>query len=220
MKPLKLLLFKRFQILSLLTVSMALSIVLLMIRIKIHQSYYLLFLVWNLFLAVIPYAVTTFLSGLPKLNRYIFALWFGVWLLFLPNAPYIVTDLLHLKNSVVRLMWLDVLVVTSFAYNGLILFFLSLRDMERLLKTYLTKQLVVTSMPLILILSAFGMYLGRFLRYNSWEIVQDPLALANDILGIIVRPQFEAWVFTFGFAAFLSIGYWMFKALINKNNAL
>ena len=215
MNNLKDIVFKRFQILSLLTVSMALSIILLMVRMKIHQSYYLLFLVWNLFLAIIPFAITTFLSGIPKLNRFIFALWFGVWLLFLPNAPYIITDLLHLKNST-GLMWLDVLVVTSFAYNGLILFFLSLKDMEALLRNILTKKTVYAAIPIILLLSAFGMYLGRYLRYNSWEIIQNPFALGNDIISIILRPQFESWVFTFGFAAFLSIGYWMFKALLDR----
>lgn len=212
----KYIVFKRFQILSLLTMSMALSIVLLMIRMKIHQSPYLLFLVWNLFLALIPYIISTGLMGTAKVNRYVFAIWFGIWLVFLPNAPYIVTDLLHLKNSLTRLMWLDVLVVTSFAYNGLMLFFLSLKDMESLLNIHVPKPMVKMVIPIILLLSAFGMYLGRFLRYNSWEIVQNPFSLLQDIIAIFVRPQFEAWVFTLGFAAFLGIGYWMFKALLSQ----
>ncbi len=215
MNTIKTLIINRFKIFSLLSISMALSIVLLMIRMKLTHSFFYLFLVWNLFLAVIPFAITTYLTSFQKLNKIGFIIWFSAWLLFLPNAPYIITDLLHLKISASHLLWLDVLVVSSFALNGLLMFSFSLLDMETLLNQYLKRKTITFAIIAILFLSGFGVYLGRFLRYNSWEIIQNPSGLFTDIFNIILHPNqhLEAWLFTFLFGVFLSIGFWMFKVL-------
>ena len=130
MNSIKQLIYNQFKTFALLSVSIVFSIVLLMIRMKLTHSFFYLFLVWNLFLAVIPFAITTYLVSLPKLNKFGFLIWFSVWLLFLPNAPYIITDLLHLKRSDSDLLWLDILVVSSFALVGLTLFYLSVLDMK------------------------------------------------------------------------------------------
>ncbi len=212
METIKTLIINRFRILSILTISMVLSIVLLMIRMKIHQSFYLVFLVWNLFLAVIPFAITTALVSKPKPHKLKLILSFGVWLLFLPNAPYIVTDLLHLNNSQQHLSLIDVLVIVSFAFNGLILFMLSLSDMEKLLKLYIKQKFIFFIMISVFGLTAFGIYLGRFLRYNSWEILNNPIELFSDMFYLIFEPNIEAWIFTLTFASFLAITYWMLKA--------
>ncbi len=218
MDCLKHLLFNRFKIFSLVSVSMLLSVVLLMIRMKLNQSFFFLFLIWNLFLAVIPFAITTYLISNPKLSKYGLVLWFGVWLLFLPNAPYIITDLLHLRMGTNHLVWLDILVVTSFALNGLMLFFFSLLDMKEILGSYINKKFLNLIYSSILFLSGFGVYLGRFLRYNSWGIIQNPISLLNDISYIILHPNlnFEAWLFTFLFGSFLTIGFLIFKQLVTN----
>ncbi len=197
---------------------MLLSIVLLMIRMKLTHSFFYLFLVWNLFLAVIPFAITSYLVSLPKLNKIGFILWFGVWLLFLPNAPYIITDLMHLKLHRDSFLWLDILVVSSFACNGLLLFYLSLVDMKNKLIIYLNESLTNYTITSILFLSAFGVYLGRFLRYNSWELLSNPKYLFIDIINIVLKPieNKEVWFFTLLFGAFLSIGFWVFKTLANS----
>ncbi|MFK7782197.1 DUF1361 domain-containing protein [Psychroserpens sp.] len=218
MDTLKTHILNRFKILTVLTMSVALSIILLMIRVKLHQSFYLLFLVWNLFLAIIPFAITTIMTGELKPNKLKFVFAFCIWLLFLPNAPYIITDLLHLRSSQLHLMWLDVLVIVSFALNGLVLFMFSLSDMEKLLRYYLKPKWISPLMLVIFGLTAFGIYLGRFLRYNSWEILNHPEALFSDILIIITKPNTEAWIFTMTFASFLAITYWMLKSIINSKN--
>lgn len=218
MEIIKTLILSRFKILSMLMVSMTLSMVLLMIRMKLNHSFFFLFLVWNLFLAIIPYAITMYLSSKKKHSRLSLLSWFVVWLLFLPNAPYIVTDLVHLQGIDRHLLWLDVLVVMSFAFNGLMLFFLSLLDMESLLKTFIKGNLRFYVMNVVLFLTGFGIYLGRFLRYNSWEIVQNPFDLFADIVDIAIYPTLhsQAWVFTLTFGAFLSVGFWMFKSIKNE----
>ena len=188
MNNIKYLFFNRFKIFALVTVSMLLSIVLLMIRMKLTHSFFYLFLVWNLFLAVIPFTLTSYLVSLPKLNKIVFVLWFGIWLLFLPNAPYIVTDLIHLRLNEGSFLWLDILVVSSFVFNGLLLFYLSLVDMKNQLKNHLNKSLTNYIITSILFLSGFGVYLGRFLRYNSWEIISNPKYLFVDIINIALKP--------------------------------
>jgi uncharacterized membrane protein len=188
-----------------------------MIRIKITHSYFFLFLIWNLFLAVIPFVITNYLISIPKLTKWNLFFWFCVWLLFLPNAPYIVTDLLHLKISTSHFLWLDILVITAFAFNGLILFYLSLKDMRTLLSAFMSRQKVKYLIAIVIMLTGFGVYLGRFLRYNSWEILSNPKYLFIDIINIITQPfsNKEAWLFTILFSAFLSVSYWIFNQIMN-----
>lgn len=220
MSTIKQLFFNRYKTITLLTVAISLSTVLLIIRMILTHSNYYLFLIWNLFLAVVPFAITTYLVSIPKLNKYVMLFWFSAWLLFLPNAPYIVTDLLHLKFNNTNLLWLDVLVINAFALSGLILFFFSLIEMKTVLLQYLKKHTVtyiITSTPFI---SGFGIYLGRFLRYNSWDILSNPTHLTKDLLHIVTKPLLnkEVWLFTILFGSFLSIGLWMFKTIINSKN--
>ena len=215
MEALKILIQTRFKTLVLVTVALIFSIILLMVRMKLNKSYFFLFLIWNVFLAIIPYTITMYLNTKPNISKIKLAFWSLVWLAFLPNAPYIVTDLIHIKIGNHSLLWLDVLVVLSFALSGLLLFFISIMDMQKLLKSKLEKLPVEVVSIVIIFLCGFGVYLGRFLRYNSWEIISQPHLLFKDIITIIFSPfqHFEAWLFTLGFGAFLVVGYFMFKNL-------
>ncbi|SDS03263.1 DUF1361 domain-containing protein [Winogradskyella sediminis] len=215
METIKILIQERFKTLSLITVALLFSSILLMVRMKLNKSYAFLFLIWNVFLAIIPYAITMYLNTTSKLSKLKLGFWFMAWLAFLPNAPYIVTDLIHIRIGNDALLWLDVLVVLSFALSGLLVFYISLLDMQTLVKS-IFKTLPIEMMSIaILFLCGFGVYLGRFLRYNSWEIISGPQYLFIDILNMIIAPfqHFEAWLFTFGFSAFLIAGFWMFKHL-------
>ena len=215
MEALKILIQTRFKTLVLVTIALIFSIILLMVRMKLNKSYFFLFLIWNVFLAIIPYTITMYLNTKPNISKIKLAFWSLVWLAFLPNAPYIVTDLIHIKIGNHSLLWLDVLVVLSFALSGLLLFFISIMDMQKLLKSKFEKLPVEAVSIVIIFLCGFGVYLGRFLRYNSWEIISQPHLLFKDIITIIFSPfqHFEAWLFTLGFGAFLVVGYFMFKNL-------
>ncbi|MEP5255316.1 MAG: DUF1361 domain-containing protein [Winogradskyella arenosi] len=214
MDAVKQLLLTRFKTLTLILVAISFSLVLLMLRIKLHQSFFFLFLIWNLFLAVIPYLITLYLSAKPHLSLWTFILGFMVWVLFLPNAPYIVTDLIHLRRANGAYLWLDILVVLSFALSALFLFYLTLIDMQHLIKAnFKTKLPIVTLTNGLLFLCSFGVYLGRFLRYNSWDIISAPQSLFTTIFNMLKAPyQHQAiWLFTLGFGCFLSLGFWIFK---------
>lgn len=204
---------KRFKILSLLFLSLSFCIALLYIRMKITQTMYYRFLIWNLFLAIVPYTITTYLVSLKKINLLKLSVYFIIWLLFLPNAPYIITDLLHLKTSGSTMLWLDVLMISFFAINGLLLFYLSLSDFKTLLKQHFNSTISYVIIFAVFFLTSFGMYLGRFLRYNSWEILSNPKHLFNDVINIIAHPfqHYNAWLFTLCFGLALSIGFLIFK---------
>lgn len=219
MYTIKQFIFNQFKLYSVLVISLIFSVFLLMVRIKLNHSFFYLFLIWNLFLAIIPFVITSYLTIQPNIKKMKLILWFGIWLLFLPNAPYIITDLMHLRLNPDTYLWLDILVVTSFACNGLLLFYLSVLDMKNILKTYIKKPVNDILLITLLFLSSFGVYLGRFLRYNSWEILSNPKYLILDIFNIALQPitYREAWLFTFLFGIFLNIGFWMFTQLYKSS---
>ncbi|MUU79674.1 DUF1361 domain-containing protein [Winogradskyella endarachnes] len=210
----------QFKTLSLISVALVFSAMSLLVRIKLNKSFFYLFLIWNVFLAIIPYAITMYLSAKKNVSKLTLGFGFLVWLAFLPNAPYIITDLIHLRTANNTFLWLDIIVVLSFALSGLFLFYLSVIDMQNLL-TYKFENLPIkTITTAILFLWGFGVYLGRFLRYNSWEIISGPHILFKDIVNIIIAPfqHYEAWLFTTGFGMFLVVGFWMFQNLNTLEN--
>ena len=210
----------QFKTLSLVTVALIFSVILLMVRIKLNKSFFYLFLIWNVFLAIIPFAITMYLSSKQNISTFKLIVWLIIWLAFLPNAPYIVTDLIHIKTGNNTLLWLDILVVLSFALSGLFLFYLSIIDMQNLVKSKFEKIPIATLTFGILFLCGFGVYLGRFLRYNSWEIISNPHVLISDVFNILISPfqHYEAWLFTIGFGTFLAVGFWLFRNLNTLEN--
>ena len=218
MTSLKSIFINQYKIVSLLTISMFLSLSMLIIRIKVTHSFTYIFLAWNLFLALVPYAITTYLIKRSTIHKFSVGIWLVIWLFFLPNAPYIITDFIHISHSEGALIWLDILLITSFAYNGLILYFLSIKDFQKIIRNYLSKIKTNYLINLIFLLTGFGIYLGRFLRYNSWDIISNPFILINDIITLILEPQqhLHVWLFTFSFSCFLAVSYWIFDAFIKK----
>lgn len=208
----------QFKTLSLISVALLFSGFSLLVRIKLNKSFFYLFLIWNVFLAIIPYAITMYLSTKKNVSKLMLGFGFLVWLAFLPNAPYIVTDLIHLRTANNTFLWLDIIVVLSFALSGLFLFYVSLIEMQNLIKSKFEKLPIKTITTSILFLCGFGVYLGRFLRYNSWEIISGPQILFMDIMNIIIAPfqHYEAWLFIIGFGMFLVVGFWMFKQITNS----
>lgn len=153
---------------------------------RAHNAGYF-FLVWNLFLAAVPFAAAL----LYERARGFFtqAATLVVWLLFLPNAPYIVTDFIHLRPRPPVPLWFDILLLLSAAGTGLLLGYGSVMIVQRAMERRrgaLTGWLVAA---VALFLSAFGIYLGRFVRFNSWEVVTDPMPLFADIAYRLMNPM-------------------------------
>lgn len=184
---------------------------LLALRLARAETYAMAFLVWNLFLAAVPFAAALLLEWLDRIHRGAAIQWlaFATWLLFLPNAPYIVTDFIHLQPRPPIPVWYDILVLMSFAGTGLLLGYGSVMIVHRIVTSRFGRATGWTVAVAALILSAFGIYLGRFLRWNSWEVITDPGPLLSDIAERLMNPFTDpktiAVTVLFGIA--LTLGY-------------
>jgi uncharacterized membrane protein len=165
---------------------------------------------WNLFLAWVPYRISSWLTQTG--NRSLRVAGLIVWLLFIPNSFYILTDLYHLadnhRNSRVP-EWFDLILILSFAWNGLLVGVLSTRQIEKLLApdaSFLGRWVFLYP---VMWLNALGVYIGRDLRYNSWDIVANPVDLLSDIFALIVHPVHHhlTWGMVFCFSILLTFIY-------------
>lgn len=186
-------------------------------RVAYSDSPMYLFLNWNLFLAFIPWLLTTLVRIQPELQKSWFSLiaLIGIWLLFFPNAPYILTDLFHLQNSSSMPIWFDLVLVLSFAWVGLLYGMFSLWDIEQLLVKRMGRVKTVILSSSFLFLAAFGIYLGRFLRWNSWDILDHPSGILYDIGDRVLHPSDHptTWGMTLFMGFFLNLAYWSFKLI-------
>ncbi len=145
------------------------------------QSY--VYLNWNVFLAFLPLLFLYFFDKAK--NIYLKALLFLTWLFFLPNAPYLVTDLIHLRDVGPEwMLWFDGMMIFIYALIGIfITAFVLLEMKKRLFEKSINKQNIF--LIIISLLTAFGVYLGRYIRFNSWDVLAQPIELANQIISTI-----------------------------------
>lgn len=196
-----------------LLILMAIFILILIgIRIYVTGSIMHLFLVWNIFLAWIPYALSGFLeyraTSPQRISSWIL---FFTWLVFFPNALYLVTDLIHLQDTAGAPIWYDAMLLFTAALLGLMLAFASLYHVERWFQSFVSAGKLAILMPFIMALSAFGVYLGRFDRWNSWDILHDPVALCNSILRYVWNPVDHAY--TWGITGLFAVFYYLMYLL-------
>ncbi len=148
------------------------------------------FMMWNLFLAWIPYSCALFMAVLHRrrAGAWQFILPSLVWLLFFPNAAYLVTDLYNLREFPPVPYWYDIAFFITMAWTGLLLAVASLQIVQRMVKQSVG---FVWSWIMVLVvvgLNGVGIYLGRFLRWNSWDVVTDPLAVLQDAITPFLHP--------------------------------
>ncbi len=190
---------------------------LIVARIIYSGSIRYIFLSWNLFLAWIPYIFSCFFRVYKNREKWKQGFLFASWLLFFPNALYIVTDLIHLEESTNVPLWYDAVLLFASSFIGLIMAFISLQKVEYFLFEIFSRPLVRVIIPMILFIGSFGVYLGRFQRWNSWDIVHNPVGLAEDILARFISPvdNFKTWVITMILTALYSLLYFFIKILPN-----
>ena len=181
-----------------------------------------LFLVWNLFLAFIPYAVSEWLATRAKMieNKVLLALTLVLWLLFIPNSFYILTDLFHLYDFDNAPRWFDLLLIFSFAWNGLLLGLLSVRKVETILQTVRGRSFSLLIVFAVMWLNAFGVYIGRYMRFNTWDVLAKPFTLFGELLDIMIHPfryKME-WGMICIYAVFMTVLYITIKKMAGQFN--
>ncbi|MEK0314300.1 DUF1361 domain-containing protein [Cohnella sp. 56] len=178
------------------------------------------FLLWNLFLAWLPLIVSMaasgadrLLSGLPSARGLVLAVLGVGWLLLYPNAPYLTTDFIHLIMNPVYswrqstgslLVWYDLVVFFLFAWCGLLLGYESMRQFHRLVGSHLGAAAGWLFIVAVSFLGGFGVYLGRVIRLNSWDVIFSPFRLLDSVLGGI---NANGFIFTMLFGVLILIVY-------------
>ena len=201
----------RLMMFTLLASATVFSVAIWRVRSEFSGSGRYAFLIWNLFLAWIPFIVSYFTYTM-TLNRK----WISVvipcaafvWLIFFPNAPYILTDFQHLAYSVSDLpVWYDVMMLVWFAFTGLLLGMVSLVLMQEIIRREFGRWAGWAFVALVAGLSSTGVYMGRFLRWNSWDILRNPTGIALYTFERAQNPSLQSIVFTGLFAAFFLFLY-------------
>jgi uncharacterized membrane protein len=180
---------------------------LLELRIQKTGDGYYRFLVWNLFLAWVPlaFAVAAYARARSRLDPLV-AVLLVPWLLFFPNAPYLLTDFIHLQEGPAPL-WYDALMLSAFAWTGLLLGFASLYLVQLILRRALGPVVAWLGVFGVLALSSVGVYIGRFIRLNSWDALLHPRSVVEVVHARIVAEPPEMAQALLGLTAFLGVAY-------------
>lgn len=184
-----------------------------------RRTYY--FLNWNLLLAVIPLFISLIISSgfVKRKPKILTAVLFIMWLLFFPNAPYIITDLSYINRHSGRLFWYDLITIMVFVWTGLLAGFFSLDIIRETLLSKISRIKNIIIVCCLLFVCAFGIYLGRELRWNTWDILVEPGKFYLVVIDRLINPigHRRTWGFTFLMGAFLNITYWSIKIIQKKD---
>jgi uncharacterized membrane protein len=200
----------RAALLALLLASLLCAVMIAARALYFRQVAFVPFL-WNLFLAWIPLLAALPLYILRARNSHRPVVGFvlaATWFLFFPNAPYIVTDFVHFHVRPPVPYWFDMITIQAFGLTGLFLGYLSLYLVQEVVRSWVGRWWSWAFAFVMLGLSAFGIYLGRFLRWNSWDVILSPLETLSDAARIVFPvPSRELLGFSAVFFAFSLVCY-------------
>ncbi len=214
---------RRLEMTLLLMASCFLSFGLVVFRVMMTKQLIFIFLIWNLFLAFIPYFIANWLYLFKeKFNKYTIIPIVAMWLLFFPNAPYIITDLIHLNPNKSFGYWYNLLIIVSCAWNALIMGLLSLNDVQNVIAEKYNRLIAWIVAVASIFLCSFGIYIGRILRWNSWDIFFDTKSLLYDIGERVTNPAAHGRTLgiTLFYGIFLLMSYLFFRQLTRQREAV
>jgi len=191
---------------------------LLLCRMLATQSLGYIFLPWNLFLAFVPYWITGWINRTNTditRNKIKLILTLTAWLVFIPNSFYIITDLFHFTHIRSAPKWFDLLLIFSFAWNGILFGIISLRRVEIIITKLKGKNVSLIVVVAVLCLCAYGIYIGRYLRFNSWDVIVNPFSLFSEIANMFIHPfqNLFPWGMILCYAVFMALIYFTIKKM-------
>lgn len=203
-----------------LIVSNAVSLLLFFLRVIGAENFRFWFLLWNLLLAWVPLFLAALLVKNLSKQRWLSRQNIGLsllWLVFLPNSFYIVSDLIHVHLTGEINILFDVVLFSSFIFNGYVFGFMSLYIVHRELLKRLPLERAHALIGTVLVISSFAIYLGRYLRWNTWDILVHPIGLLFDVTDRFINPVAHPQVITTTviFSLLLASMYWVIYELIN-----
>jgi uncharacterized membrane protein len=205
---------RRLVALGVLLAASAFAAGLVALRYGLSGSGQYLGLCWNLVLAWVPLAFALLAYDRDRRGRGGFALFAPLllWLAFLPNAPYLVTDFVHLRDETTMPVWFDVALLSSFAWIGLLLGFVSVYLAQGVVRRH-----AGAAIGWAFVIAAFGacgigVYVGRYLRLNTWDLVVRPLGVVGDVGAQLDSPRLLGMSLVT--AAFLTVAYAMLYSVL------
>jgi len=215
---------RRLAVTTVLLTLSAVVVAMVVVRVAYSGTGNYINLVWNLFLAWIPFtlALVVYDRSTRPNGRVTLLFLSGLWLLFFPNAPYIVTDFRYLSIIGGFPTWYDALLVGITAGVGLVLGFISLYLMQVVAARLWGGPVAWLAVAAVLAVSSFGVYLGRVHRWNSWDLFTEPGPLLGQIFGGLADPldYTRAIAAMVLFTGFLAASYAVFYAILRASNLL
>jgi uncharacterized membrane protein len=190
------------------------AVVLDIARVGLSQKINFVFLIWNLVLAWVSYTLSTFVGSDTSRRKFIAI--FIPWLLFFPNAAYLITDILHVDFRPPIPLWYDSVIFFIFAWLGVMLASLGLLRMHRFIENMYNKVWGMVFVTATASVTAFGIYLGRFERWNSWDVLHSPFEIFKNVINIFksVPLSTEPLYFTFVFTVVILTTYYVVREVV------
>ena len=186
----------KIGVFGLLTIASVICVDLVMARMAYSDSSRYTSLVWNLMLAWIPFLlayVAYVLSWRQAVMYVTIPIFAFLWLIFFPNAPYILTDLQHLSQDITKVpLWYDVILLIWFSWTGMLLGVVSLNLMQEIIRRQLGRAVSWGFVFAVAALSGVGLYVGRFIRLNSWDLLQNPRLAATNVFDWLSDPSLRS----------------------------
>lgn len=195
-----------------LLLSNAVSVAFFGLRLIGVENFRYWFMLWNLILAWVAPLLAWWLIN--RLRNKQWREWNNVvltvlWLGFLPNSFYMVSDLIHLGKTGEISVFFDAALFTSFIFNGFIAGYLGTYLVHRELLKRLSWRRAYVLIIGAFMLSSYAIYLGRVLRWNTWDPLLHPAGLIFDVSDNILNPAAhpQAFVVTLSFTLLISTFY-------------
>lgn len=188
------------------------SVGLLGLRVVLFHSFLFGYMVWNILLAGVPLGVAALLmkrlqtsSWLDTPNVLLTALWLG----FLPNSFYVVTDLIHIAEVSNETLLFDSVMLFSFAVAGLLLGYAAVIPVHRALLRRVNRASAHRVIAGVFFLCGYAIYLGRYMRWNTWDVLINPIGLLSNVTDSLTNPHEGAPLLltTALFFLLISVGY-------------
>lgn len=190
------------------------SMALLSFRIIESDSLRYIFLFWNLILAAFAPLIAWWL--VVRIRKYGWMKWQQIaltilWTVFLPNSFYVITDFIHLRATYEASLFYDIAMLSSFTFSAVIMGYISVYMIHVELRKHLSINSAWAIVGILFLASSFAIYLGRFTRWNTWDILLKPAGLLFDVSDRFVNPaaHSETYQVTLVFFALFFSVYWV-----------
>ncbi len=167
------------------------------------------YLPWNIGLAWLALGISVGLERL--LQSRLWSSWLALattamWLLFLPNTFYMLSDFVHLADSANSEVLLDTLLFCAFIFPAMIMGYLGVFIIHLQLRQRVEGRTAAAIIAAVLLGCSFAIYIGRELRWNSWDVLTSPLGLLFDVSDRIINPHAHPQAFAITASTFIFLG--------------